>query len=122
MSENERIKQLKDKQGMSFRQISEITGIDRKTASKWYKSKDFPKYQRSKQSTPVKDEIIPQLKIWIEEDIIRIKKGKLNRIRTAAKMYEDLVSMNIKCSESTVRNYVRKLKPKEVFIEWVRCT
>lgn len=117
MCDIEKIKELKNKEGLSFRQISEVLGINRKTVSKWYKSKDFPKYKRKNQTSPVKEKLIQLIKDWIEEDIKRIKKGKRKRVRTSAKMYDDLTEIGIKCSESSVRNYVRELKPKEVYIE-----
>lgn len=117
MSDIEQIKELKDKEGLSFREISKLLGIDRKTISKWYKSKSFPKYKRNNQPSPVKDRVIEHIEQWVKEDKKQIKEGKLNKIRSAVKMYDDLVSMGIKCSEPSVRNYLREYKPREVYIE-----
>ena len=117
MSDIEEIKKLIDDYKLSFSEVSRITGWDRRTIKKWYYSKSYPSYQRSTQPQPVKDRIIVYIKRWIEEDNESIRKGKIRKIRTAAKMYDDLVSLGIECSERSVRKYVNELKPQEVFIE-----
>ena len=117
MKEIENIKYLIDVKKLNYSQISQITGLDRRTIKKWYLSKEFPQYQRNKITTPVKDKIIGYVKEWLEEDKILIRKGKIKKIRTASKMHEDLVEIDMRCSERTVRKYLSGMKPKEVFIE-----
>lgn len=117
MDEISKIKYLKDKRKLSYRQISNITGYDWRTIKKWYESNDFPQYKRNKQHSPVKDKIIQYIKDWIEEDSNLIRKGKLIKTRTASKMHEDFINMGIECSVRTVQKYVAENKPKEAFIE-----
>jgi len=116
MIEISEVKRLKDECGLSFREISNRTGLARKTVSKWYYSKDYPEYSRQKETSPKKDLIIPYLKLWINEDIKHIKKGQRKKIRPASTMWHQLKELGIKVSESTVRTYTRELKPKEAFI------
>jgi transposase len=116
MTQIEKIKELKDKKGLSFREISNITGIDRRIISKWYSSKTMPKYERKKNNTAVKDKIAPYIKLWVKEDLELIKQRKKRRIRNASTMWGDLNRLGIKCGESTVRQYFKELKPNEVFI------
>ena len=116
MIQVDEIKRLKDEENLSFREISRRTGLNRRTIRKWYFSKDYPKYQRKKQLSKSKEKILPYLKIWLEEDINLIKKRKIRKIRPASAMWQSLKDMGIRVSESTVRNLVREIKPKEVFI------
>ncbi len=116
MVQIERIKKLKEEQGLSFNEISQITGINRKTVSKWYNSKAFPKYQRKKIKSPVQDKISPYIQAWLKEDKVLIEKGKKKKFRAASTMCGDLKRLGIRCGESTVRQYVNKYKPKEVYI------
>ena len=117
MSEIAKIKTLVDKKGLSFNEISKITGYNWRTVKKWYYSKEFPQYNRKKNHTPIKNNIIGYIEKWIEEDIEMIKKGKIKKIRTDTKMYNDLVDMGIKCSERSVNRCSSDFRPKEVFIE-----
>ena len=110
------IKRLKDKEGLSFRRISIITGLARDTVRKWYFSKEYPKYSRSKTLSPKKELVLPYLKLWIDEDIKLIKQRKRKNIRPASTMWQELMELGIVISESTVRSYVRELKPREAFI------
>ncbi|MBN1186447.1 MAG: IS21 family transposase [Bacteroidales bacterium] len=116
MQNIDQIKELKYVHNLSYRQIQNITGHDRRTIKKWIKSNQFPEYKREKNTSPIKDRICPYIKQWIEEDQALIKKGQRNRIRTAATMHADLNRLGIPCSASTVRYYVSEMKPKEVFI------
>jgi transposase len=117
MEEIDRIKDLIDNKGLSYSEVSRLTGYDRKTISKWHKSKSFPEYTREKNSSPVKDNIIDHIKNWIEEDIALIEKGKRKKIRSDRKMHRDLMGMGIRCSERSVNRYSAEYRPKEVFIE-----
>ena len=76
MKEIENIKYLIDVKKLNCSQISQITGLDRKTIKKWYLSKESLQYKRNKRVTPVKDKIIGYIKEWLEEDKILIRKGK----------------------------------------------
>jgi transcriptional regulator with XRE-family HTH domain len=76
MKDIDRIKHLIDNEGLSYSEVPKVTGYDRKTISKWHKSKDFSEYKRSKSSSPVRDKIVTYIKLWIEEDIALIGKGK----------------------------------------------
>lgn len=116
MNQIDEIKRLKNEENLSFRQISERTGLDRRTVSKWYKSKEYPKYKRGKINAQVRDKIIPFIKQWIEEDIKLMKERKKRRIRSSSSMHDKLIDMGIKVSPATVRKYSSQLKPKEVFI------
>jgi transposase len=116
MIEIAEIKKLKDEEKLSFREISKRTGLARETVKKCYISRELPQYTRSKIDTPKSDVVFPYIKIWTEEDIQLIKKGKRKRIRPASTMFHDLLKLGIKVSESTVRRLVREIKPKEVFI------
>lgn len=117
MREIDRIKDLIDNEGLSYTEAAKVTGYDRKTISKWHKSKSYPEYKRSKSSCPVKNKILKHIKSWVEEDITLISKGKRKKIRSDRKMHRDLIEMGINCSERSVNRYSAEYRPKEVFIE-----
>ncbi len=116
MNQIDYIRELRDKKGLSFREISRITGLARQTVKKWYHSKKFPKYECKRKAAPKKDQILPYLTLWIDEDIKLIKKGKRKKIRPASTMWQQLKDLGINVAESTVRHCVSPLKPKETFI------
>lgn len=116
MKEVDKIKHLRNKQHLSFRQIAELTGHHRATVMKWYQTKEFPEYKRKQGISPVKDQILPFIKQWINEDVQLIKKGRRKRIRPASTMWADLEQLGIYCGKSTVRQYLSELKPNEVSI------
>ncbi len=64
MEEIDRIKHLIDNKGLSYCEVSKITEYDRKTISKWYKSKKFPEYKHSKSAFPVRDKILKNIKLY----------------------------------------------------------
>jgi transposase len=117
MVDIDQIKKLHVQDGLSIRQIHKITGFDRRTISKWCKSNEFPTYSRNTEASPVKDRVISFIQNWIGSDLELIKDGKRRTIRTAAKMWDDLTQMGFQVSESSVRRYVRQLKPRPIFIQ-----
>jgi transposase len=116
MNQIDYIKELKDEKGLSFREISKTTGLARQTVRKWYYSKKFPKYERKRKASPKKDQILPYIRFWIDEDIKEIKKRKRKSIRPASTMWQQLKDMGIQVAKSTVRHVVSTQKPKETFI------
>src|SRR5271169_3144167 len=106
MIELSEIKRLIDIEKLSFREISRRTGLSRSTISKWYYSKEYPKYERIKVSRPQHNKVVSYLKTWVAEDICSIKKRKLSRIRSATVMWHDLLALGIEVGESTVRRFM----------------
>ena len=116
MTQVERIKELKEKQGLSFREIARRTGIDRKTVSKWYGTRKIPQYTRKINKSPLREKVMPIISDWISEDLQLVKAKQKRRIRNSSCVWADLNRMGIRCGESTIRKIMRNLRPAEVFI------
>lgn len=119
MSMVDRIKHYKDVDKLSFTEIANVMGIDRKTVSTWYKCKKLPQYKRTKTNATIKQKIMPYLKHYVNEDTQLIQQGKRKSYRSAPVIKELLEEMGIKAGESTIRKYLAQLRPKEAFIPLV---
>ncbi|WP_100489379.1 IS21 family transposase [Sporolactobacillus pectinivorans] len=117
----DRIKIMKEVEGLSQREIARNLGISRNTVSKYLKQKEPPTLavrQRSygkKEYSEETQRILPVIDQWLLED----QKHWVKQKHTAARVYQRLVEeYSFKGSASNIRKLVarRRQKQKEVFI------
>ena len=103
-------------EGWSIRKISRQLGYARQTIRKTLASSKIPEYQlETERSCPVMDPYRGIIITWLEADETAPKKQR----HTAKRIYDRLVAeYGFTGSDSTVRKFVRKLRPKyrEVYI------
>ncbi len=97
-------------EGWSIRKISRQLGYARQTIRKTLASSKIPEYQlETERSCPVMDPYRGIIITWLEADETAPKKQR----HTAKRIYDRLVAeYGFTGSDSTVRKFVRKLRPK----------
>ncbi|PWL79865.1 MAG: IS21 family transposase [Coriobacteriia bacterium] len=107
MSQAYSIRQLK-KQGESITDIAEKTGVCRNTVYKYLKESDFSEpIPKKTDKVCMLDRYRAIIESWLDEDKRNWHKQKHTAHRIWMRLKEEC---GISCSESTVRNYVRRLK------------
>ncbi len=112
------IRELYAVKGFSQRKIAKTLGISRNTVKKYYKGENTPfeKQTRTRKSTVM----TPEVKKFVQECLALDKKEKVVKQKhTSKRIYDRLVEeLNFTGGESTVRQYVKKLKdiPAEAFV------
>jgi transposase len=88
-------------QGFSIRGISKKTGFDRRTVSKYLKTKSVPEYKKRIQ----KESKLDEYKDYI---VTKLHEGPY----TASRLYREIQDMGFTGKYTIVKDYVRKVRPE----------
>lgn len=119
MSQAYSIRQLRQ-QGNSISEISRKCDVSRNTVYKYLEKTDFSEdIPKRKRGSSLLDDYKSTIESWLDEDAKNWRKQRHTAHRIWVRLTEEF---GLACSESTVRNYVRRLKiargeQKEQFLD-----